>query len=411
MSQYDSFETGRVRSADSVLHWAHNLAAGSLDDQLDEGYIHTVEYDQLRNRLIAGTGGIMVVFGTQGVGKTAALRHLFYELNPKEHSQDGDLTFLLVNWVDMREQIWDFPPANRFFVRHSSHPSDLMIESISSYRLLALTELKSRFIPIKLPKGKELPTRHFDLDRVCAEELLGKSSSGKLTEGLWFDCMASKKGILIDLPDYAKTDRRILNRHLSQISQLWNRLEQREKRPVLVIAVQKELIGTHYFIDKANTVELRPLTGCQMLASYKGTFGSTFPFTEPALVALANLSRGIYRRFKRYIAIAIESCPQKPPVESVTEDQVRKTITIDRVAEDMNLELEHVFPKNPESRREGVQILLRLSELGSLKQAKLAKDLDIPEYSLSRLLSKLELHRYVKRQSHGSQKIVSLREL
>jgi DNA-binding MarR family transcriptional regulator len=87
---------------------------------------------------------------------------------------------------------------------------------------------------------------------------------------------------------------------------------------------------------------------------------------------------------------------------------VKKIVTTDRVAEDLDVELEQLFPNNRESRRDAVRIILKLSESGPLEQSKLAQDLELAEYTLSRLLSKMELHGYVIRTPRGPQKIVTL---
>jgi DNA-binding MarR family transcriptional regulator len=50
-----------------------------------------------------------------------------------------------------------------------------------------------------------------------------------------------------------------------------------------------------------------------------------------------------------------------------------------------------------------------LEESGPKGQAVLAEELGLEEYATSRLLAKLELHRYVVRRREGTDKIVSLR--
>jgi hypothetical protein len=226
---HQKLEAASTKSVETVLPWAHQLAAGRVDDQLYQGYIQTEEYRQLRNKLAAGIGGVIVVFGTQVVGKTAALRHLYYDLNPQKHSQLNDVTSLLINWGDKREQIWArLDAGNRFFAYHQGHPYECSLELLGTYRRQLLAELnEEHFLPIKLPNGKELPTDPKDLDIEWAEKQLGKAKCEELREVVWFYYIATRKAILIDLPDYAKTDKRILNRHLSEISQLSTRLAMR----------------------------------------------------------------------------------------------------------------------------------------------------------------------------------------
>jgi DNA-binding MarR family transcriptional regulator len=66
---------------------------------------------------------------------------------------------------------------------------------------------------------------------------------------------------------------------------------------------------------------------------------------------------------------------------------VKEAVTLDRLAEDMELELSEVYPKHAD---------------------RLAEQLGVERYAMSRLLSKLELHRYVARERVGSEKVVRL---
>ena len=49
-----------------------------------------------------------------------------------------------------------------------------------------------------------------------------------------------------------------------------------------------------------------------------------------------------------------------------------------------------------------------LEESGPCRQTKLATELGMERYAVSRLLEKLELHRYIIRRREGTDKIVSL---
>jgi DNA-binding MarR family transcriptional regulator len=53
---------------------------------------------------------------------------------------------------------------------------------------------------------------------------------------------------------------------------------------------------------------------------------------------------------------------------------------------------------------------MHLEYSGPTKQSRLAQELGLDEYALSRLLTKLELHHYVTRGRAGIDKIVSLME-
>jgi DNA-binding MarR family transcriptional regulator len=74
----------------------------------------------------------------------------------------------------------------------------------------------------------------------------------------------------------------------------------------------------------------------------------------------------------------------------------------------MELELSELFPKHSDLRLQAVR-LMHLSESGPQKQSHLAEELDLPLYTVSRLLNKLELHHYVTRERAGTDKIVRLK--
>jgi DNA-binding MarR family transcriptional regulator len=85
-------------------------------------------------------------------------------------------------------------------------------------------------------------------------------------------------------------------------------------------------------------------------------------------------------------------------------------VTTERLAEDMELELVELFPKQSDLRLQAVRLLMHLEESGPKRQTELAEELGMEPYALSRLLAKLELHRHISRHREGTDKIVSLRK-
>jgi len=395
----ENLEASHVNSIKQVLPWSHNLAASPTDKKNKDEYFRSPQYERLHETVSSGTTSILALTGVQGVGKTACLIQLHHDL--------GIYNSIPVNWGDLNEQIRAIlNPNNGFFTIKDSRLLKLY------YLALLLAELRRpRFVPIKVPKGQKLPDDVDSLDIEWTEKALGKARTRELREKTWFKYFSEFRVILIDLPDYARTDKRLLTRHLNQIYRLWTKLTELENPPTLVIAIQKDFIGGHFFIDKMDKIELHPLSTDQLLTSYTANFGSTYPFTETALRTLASRCRGNYRRFKRYVAIAVDTWPENPSISPIDDEHVEQFISAERVSEDLGLELEQLFPKNLESRHEAVRIILHLSDSGQMEQGMLAKALELPEYTMSRLLSRLELHRYITRQLRGSQKIVKLVEI
>jgi len=180
-------------------------------------------------------------------------------------------------------------------------------------------------------------------------------------------------------------------------------------RPGPILAIQKKMFRDHFFFDKMEKVELEPLAPDQMLEAYLNRFETTDPFTEDALLTLARMSRGIFRRFLRYITLTLDLWERRPkPRDLIDSATVREAVTVERLAEDMELELVELFPKQSDLRLQAVRLLMLLEESGPRKQTDLAEELGIEDYAISRLLAKLELHRYILRRREGTDKVVSL---
>jgi len=224
--------------------------------------------------------------------------------------------------------------------------------------------------------------------------------------------LRSKKTILIDTPDYSKTDRRLMAKDVEELYWLWNTLSQwetsdRKRKPNIVVVIQKEMFRDHFFFDKMEKVELEPLKPEQMVEAYRKRFKAIEPFTEDALLTLARMSRGIFRRFLRYITLTLQHWETKKsgPIDTAI---VKEAVTVERLAEDMELELVELFPKQSDLRLQAVRLLMHLEESGPKKQAELAEEFGLEEYAMSRLLAKLELHRCIVRRREGTDKLVSL---
>ena len=74
----------------------------------------------------------------------------------------------------------------------------------------------------------------------------------------------------------------------------------------------------------------------------------------------------------------------------------------------MEVELAELFPEQSDLRLQAVRLLMRLEESGHRKQTELVEELGMKDYAMSRLLARLELHRYIARRRKGTDKLVSL---
>jgi uncharacterized membrane protein len=118
------------------------------------------------------------------------------------------------------------------------------------------------------------------------------------------------------------------------------------------------------------------------------------------------MSRGIFRRFLRYITLTLQYSESRGR-KIIDTGTVKDAVTVMRLAEDMELELAELFPKQSDLRLQAVRLLMHLKESGPKKQSELVEELGLEDYAMSRLLAKLELHRYIVRRREGTDKIVS----
>ena len=100
-------------------------------------------------------------------------------------------------------------------------------------------------------------------------------------------------------------------------------------------------------------------------------------------------SRGIFRHFLRYITLTIRhwETDRKGLVDTTV---VKEAVTVERLAEDMELELAELFPKQSDLRLQAVRLLLLVEESGPRRQTELVEELGMEDYAMSRLLAKLE---------------------
>jgi hypothetical protein len=397
-------------STSEIYSWASQLASESRKlDWVFYWYVWPDAVREIIRKLETMNGGIITLVGLQGVGKSSALQAILAGrmlLQDKEYrkthkSSDPDLGQDIIRFKWRRQS--ELLPS----LLNNTHEASADFHLEYSRALMA--NVNARFphlIPSELEKN---PDR---LNPEWAAARLGRPAIRAMQQNSWLNMLLKKKLILIDTPDYSKTDRRLMAKDLDDIYWLWNLLSRRtypedETKPNIVIAIQKEMFRDHFFFDKMEKVELEPLKPEQMVEAYRKRFTAIEPFTEDALLTLARMSRGIFRRFLRYITLTLRHWERgrKGPIDTTI---VKEAVTVERLAEDMERELTELFSKQSDLRIQAVRLLMRLDELGPRKQTELAEVLGLEEYAMSRLLAKLELHRYIVRRREGTDKIVSL---
>jgi len=394
-----------------VYAWASQLASESRGIAwITRWYIWPPAVGQIYRHLKTAEGSIVGLVGLQGSGKTSALTAIMIGL-------------ILEESRDYQKQVGKEPDSSHeyssvfFKWRRLDELMPLLLggrhELSSSFLREYRAELFMQLVSHQVQLTKELVENPQSLNLAWAEPRFSKVALQELRQSAWLGMLREKRTILIDTPDYSKTDRRRMSTDLSEIYWLWDALCRRvpiagNPKVNFVIAIQGEMFQGHFFFDKMEKVELIPLPPSSLVEAYRKRFKETEPFTEETLLKLASMSRGIFRRFLRYITITLDLWQsRKPRLNSIGPELVTEAISTTRLAEDMDLELADLFPKHSDLRLQAVRLLMHLESSGPTKQSKLADDLNLEPYVLSRLLTKLELHRYIVRRREGTDKIVT----
>jgi len=396
-----------------IYSWASQLASESRSpDWVFYWYVWPDAVREIIHKLETMSGGIIALVGFQGVGKSSALQAIRAG-RMRLQNQEYRRTHASKECPDLGGDIiifkWRRQPELLPSLLNKSHEAALSFHR--EYSRALVMRVKANF-PQLIPEELEKNPGRINPD--WAAKTLGRSAIRAVQQISWLNMLNDKRVILIDTPDYSKTDLRLMAKDLGEIYWLWNLFSRSTPfedgtKPNIVVAIQKEMFRDHFFFNKMEKIELEPLQPKDMVEAYQKRFKTYEPFTEDALLTLAQMSRGIFRRFLRYITLTLQYS-ESHSKKNIDTETVKAAVTVERLAEDMELELVELFPKQSDLRLQAVRLLILLEESGPRKQTELAEELGLEEYAMSRLLTKLEIHRYVVRRREGTDKLVSLRE-
>lgn len=389
---------------DKVRIWARHLAAETYGQFAAVWYLCPNTVAALAQELNTWSGLVGLV-GQQGIGKTSALLALYWGKAP---GMKGDMDDrVLFKWRD----------ENALFSSLLEGSHELCSEFIPGYARSLFAELNSlhrkrsrdsdRYLRFIKYVDSSMHDRYDgpSPDIHWAESQVGRAKVTELRREAWLNTFEFKRVILIDTPDYSKTDKRRLDRDLEGIYWFWNNLAHR-CGPSIVVAMQEEMFRGHFFLGKMRKVKLLPLSADQMLRAYRLRFDTFEPFTEEALRLLARMSRGIFRRFKNYISETLDLWASEGSHGRIYRGIVERAVPVERIAEDMELDLKPLFPKHSELCVAAVRVILDLEEEGPQKQTQLTTKFGLKPFETSRLLGKLQSAGHVRRPRAGTDKIV-----
>jgi hypothetical protein len=213
------------------------------------------------------------------------------------------------------------------------------------------------------------------------------------------------------MPDYSQKGCWKINKDLDGIGALWNLPKQRSRVNILV-CLQQELVmkEPHLILGKMDKIVLKTLSEDQLLEAYKQFFKNYEPFAEESLILIAKLSRGVFRRFKNYVRLSLETALIEGVTGSqITVDLIKRAITKDQLRMDMDLELSD-FLKNSDKKLQAFNILGFVSENPAVSQKEISEALGIHPNTIGNIVQQLYLHNYLQvKRGKGTELLVSLK--
>lgn len=372
-----------------IYKWAASNIGESIGDSDNDKFFVTDTYISLLYRIQNAEKGLTMIEGLQGTGKSRIIRELSLAVK-------DNLRFKFVRY--WKDELWqhDGRLAIRFQELLEKEFADL------------IEGLKASGQNKKLQKIGDVQIYEKRHDYRLMEEFIGKSRCKALREQAFNDFLGSIRVFLIDMQDYLRSNSAAMNNDVALIQEFYQSLGAKETTHI-VVAAQKELImnSDHFFWGKFTKYHLQPLSSMQLVDAYKLNNPCTEVFEPDALQYLSEVSRGGFRRFKKYICTAIENT--RGHTQTINEAQVRLAVTDDVIFEDLDAELSNLFDDS-ERKRSASAILSYLRTHKDVNIKTIADSTGASQSMTQKIIAKLLLYSYVTiRHGEGKEKLVSLR--
>ncbi|MHB1869004.1 MAG: P-loop NTPase family protein, partial [Nitrososphaerales archaeon] len=322
---------------------------------------------RLLTALELSQGSIIALVGLSGVGKSSAQNHIAKKLKEKglkavhfkwpgyfEANYHRILEFLKEQGItgsneELVPEIIERAVTNRYPRALQAELKELLPEKWKDLKNLTQEEL---ILSLKNElKGQDAET--------LARRLLGPEEFRRWQKGLVIHLLSRCHSILLDLRDFGMKDVRAMNTDLAEIQYIWQRinehLQHETRAPNFVFVLQKELAfseqarAANYFLGKARIFEITPFTPDDLVGAYKTEFESSYPFEGAGLRRVAWLSRGVFRRFLKYLQLCLELHIEQAGTlaneNTISAETVEKALSEEEMGKDWEIELRQIFPK------------------------------------------------------------------
>ena len=404
-----------------LYQWCSLLTAESSNSLSQEEYYWTAPVERILTKLQLTKRALIGIVGAQGAGKSAAMHAIQRRLRPEwtgprftepivavKVPETGVLVDALASLPEFQGEGYLHDNPVDYHTRWKVDDllrRDLVLRHRITRFVYRMDDEENKLLKKELDGLMESPyaNRYGPVSRHLID-LIPKRQLRELRREALYDAMGEKELIMIDLPDYPKHDRRLIARDLDDVQGLWNRLMTAGSNASFVVFLQKETFNRadHYFYGKMQLIDLAPLSPYELLEAYKRKWGGYEPFTEDALQYIARLSCGIFRRFKRYLGLALEvfAASGVGPSHLLDLDHVRDAIIEEEIMRDLGKDLEAIFRNEQQTERAIHLLKLIADQEEGISQKAAAEKLELNEMAVSRLARSLEEHGYIIRSTY-----------
>ncbi len=424
---------------DSLLKQVYVWASQNTQEtRLATGFKY--RWPEAAKRLLAALelsqGSIIALVGLSGVGKSSAQSQIAKALREKSFRA---VHFKWPGYLDQNsDKILEFLEKQGIKTTTNDAVSQIIERALKKKTETMLKRNLGNALPYAWKDFKDLQVNELadsiakyldDAQNITPETLalkiLGPTEYKNWKRNLVTSALSRCHSILLDLRDYATSDVRAMTTDLTEIQSLWQRIIEQGSAPNFVFVLQKELAFSseakvaHYFLGKARFFELKPFTPNDLVESYEQEFASTYPFEKTDLEFIARMSRGVFRRFLKYVQLCLETRIQLAGTyeEPISRKTIDMALSDDELNKEWETELRQIFP-HAEHWKHASKIIKVLAISGRpFPQSELRNFIElhkgdkivvIDESDLSRILSKLEEYGYVRRSNAGNKKLVQL---
>lgn len=398
--------------AKEVYYWSSKQTAESNEFKQDD-YFWTEPVRRALVRLANSELILLGITGLQGSGKSAALTAIQSSLSNAggnncvryKWKRDWENHFINceVSCEVYRRAIWEnllTEHPERIQVKLHNSPDNVryLLGQISKQEWdLRLEEDVSIKEKMEFSIEKSWEQLEQIADDITVEALIGSKGIERVKRQLINKFMTRVRFVLIDMPDYTKNDVRAMNKDIDELQHMWMKFIQKGNKTSFVVAIQKEIAmkRPHFFFGKFSMIEIKPLLPQQLVEAYRLKWKTDEPFSEDALLLMAILSRGIFRRFLKYLNFTLETALMNKKEFPVTVKDVGDSVSFDVLLGDMELELADIFTQT--SHKVQAVKILQLVREQTLSQKQIAEKLSMTESIVTKIIGKLELYCYVKR--------------